>query len=60
MPNPCTEATIMVNAYVQNRQPPHIEVLTYRTKILGVNEKDPLISNDPTASLRVNINKNNA
>lgn len=49
----------MDNAYVQNRQQPPIEVLYDIAKILGVNVKDLLIDNDPTASLRVNIKKNN-
>ena len=36
----------MVNAYVQNRQQPRIEVLYDIAKILGVNVKDLLIDND--------------
>jgi putative transcriptional regulator len=36
----------MVNAYVQNRQQPRIEVLYDIAKILGVNAKDLLIDND--------------
>jgi len=36
----------MVNAYVQNRQQPRIEVLYEIAKILGVNVKDLLIDND--------------
>ncbi len=35
----------MVNAYVQNRQQPRIEVLYDIAKILGVNVKDLLIDN---------------
>lgn len=47
----------MVNAYVQNRQQPRIEVLFEIAEILGVNVKELLIDNDPTAKLRVNIKK---
>jgi transcriptional regulator with XRE-family HTH domain len=36
----------MVNAYVQNRQQPRIEVLYDIAKILDVNVKDLLIDND--------------
>ena len=36
----------MVNAYVQNRQQPRIEVLYDIANILGVNVKDLLIDND--------------
>jgi putative transcriptional regulator len=36
----------MVNAYVQNRQQPRIEVLYDIAKILGVNVKDLLTDND--------------
>ena len=36
----------MVNAYVQNRQQPRIEVLYDIAKILGVNAKDLLTDND--------------
>ena len=36
----------MVNAYVQNRQQPRIEVLYDIAKILGVNVKELLIDND--------------
>lgn len=36
----------MVNAYVQNRQQPRIEVLYDIAKILCVNVKDLLIDND--------------
>ncbi len=36
----------MVNAYVQNRQQPSIEVLYDIAKILGVNVKDLLNDND--------------
>jgi transcriptional regulator with XRE-family HTH domain len=36
----------MVNAYVQNRQQPRIEVLYDIAKILGVNVKDLLIDNN--------------
>ena len=47
----------MVNAYVQNRQQPRIEVLYEIAEILGVNVKELLIDNDPTAELRVKIKK---
>ena len=36
----------MVNAYVQNRQQPRIEVLFEIAEILGVNVKELLIDND--------------
>ena len=36
----------MVNAYVQNRQQPRIEVLYDIANILGVNVKDLLTDND--------------
>ena len=36
----------MVNAYVQNRQQPRIEVLYEIAKILGVNVKELLIDSD--------------
>jgi putative transcriptional regulator len=36
----------MVNAYVQNRQQPRIEVLYDIAKILGVNAKDLLTDNE--------------
>ena len=36
----------MVNAYVQNRQQPRIEVLYEIAKILGVSVKELLIDND--------------
>lgn len=36
----------MVNAYVQNRQQPRLEVLFEIAKILGVNAKD-LITDNP-------------
>lgn len=36
----------MVNAYVQNRQQPRIEVLYDIAKILGVNVKDLLTDNE--------------
>jgi len=36
----------MVNAYVQNRQQPRIEILYDIAKILDVNVKDLLIDND--------------
>ena len=36
----------MVNAYVQNRQQPRIEVLYEIAEILGVNVKELLIDND--------------
>ena len=36
----------MVNAYVQNRQQPRLEVLYDIAKILGVNVKELLIDND--------------
>ena len=36
----------MVNAYVQNRQQPRIEVLYDIAKILGVNVKDLLTDSD--------------
>lgn len=36
----------MVNAYVQNRQQPRVEVLYEIAKILGVNVKDLLIDNE--------------
>ncbi len=55
----------MVNAYVKNRQQPRIEVLYKIAEILGVNVKELLIDNDPSAlvidnpsaTLRVNIKK---
>lgn len=36
----------MVNAYVQNRQQPRIEVLYEIAEILGVNAKELLIDNE--------------
>lgn len=36
----------MVNAYVQNRQQPRLEVLYNIAKILGVNVKELLIDNE--------------
>jgi putative transcriptional regulator len=43
--------------FMQNRQQPRIEVLYEIAEILGVNVKELLIDNDPTAMLRVKIKK---